>query len=93
VFPTLKALQLLFSCSASQIISDAGPQSLSGLYTGLNALRSGTTDRLLDNHMAVKYNSLRIRDMFLAEIAQLVEHATENRGVVSSILTLGTLGP
>jgi hypothetical protein len=26
-----------------------------------------------------------------AEIAQLVEHATENRGVVSSILTLGTL--
>jgi hypothetical protein len=27
-----------------------------------------------------------------AEIAQLVEHATENRGVVSSILTLGTLG-
>ena len=30
--------------------------------------------------------------MVLAEIAQLVEHATENRGVVSSILTLGTLG-
>ena len=29
----------------------------------------------------------------MAEIAQLVEHATENRGVVSSILTLGTLGP
>ena len=28
----------------------------------------------------------------MAEIAQLVEHATENRGVVSSILTLGTLG-
>ena len=27
-----------------------------------------------------------------ADIAQLVEHATENRGVVSSILTLGTLG-
>jgi hypothetical protein len=26
-----------------------------------------------------------------AEIAQLVEHATENRGVVSSILSLGTL--
>ncbi len=26
----------------------------------------------------------------LAEIAQLVEHATENRGVVSSILSLGT---
>lgn len=25
-----------------------------------------------------------------AEIAQLVEHATENRGVVSSILSLGT---
>jgi hypothetical protein len=28
----------------------------------------------------------------LAEIAQLVEHATENRGVASSILALGTLG-
>ena len=27
-----------------------------------------------------------------AEIAQLVEHATENRGVASSILALGTLG-
>ncbi len=27
-----------------------------------------------------------------AEVAQLVEHATENRGVVSSILSLGTLG-
>jgi hypothetical protein len=26
----------------------------------------------------------------LAEIAQLVEHATENRGVLSSILSLGT---
>ena len=30
--------------------------------------------------------------IFLAEIAQLVEHATENRGVASSILALGTLG-
>ena len=29
-------------------------------------------------------------DDFRAEIAQLVEHATENCGVVSSILTLGT---
>jgi hypothetical protein len=29
---------------------------------------------------------------YLAEIAQLVEHATENRGVPSSILGLGTLG-
>ena len=28
----------------------------------------------------------------LAEIAQLVEHATENRGVASSILALGTEG-
>ena len=28
----------------------------------------------------------------IAEIAQLVEHATENRGVPSSILGLGTLG-
>jgi len=28
----------------------------------------------------------------LAEIAQLVEHATENRGVGSSILPLGTCG-
>ncbi len=27
-----------------------------------------------------------------AEIAQLVEHATENRGVASPILALGTLG-
>ena len=27
-----------------------------------------------------------------AEIAQLVEHATENRGVASSILALGILG-
>jgi hypothetical protein len=27
-----------------------------------------------------------------AEIAQLVEHATENRGVASSILALGTPG-
>src|SRR6476660_1384647 len=27
-----------------------------------------------------------------AEIAQLVEHATENRGVASSILALGTTG-
>jgi hypothetical protein len=26
-----------------------------------------------------------------AEIAQLVEHATENRGVASSILALGTI--
>ena len=30
--------------------------------------------------------------MVLAEIAQLVEHATENRGVHSSILCLGTPG-
>ncbi len=29
---------------------------------------------------------------FKAEIAQLVEHATENRGVASPILALGTLG-
>jgi hypothetical protein len=28
-----------------------------------------------------------------AEIAQLVEHATENRGVASSILALGTTHP
>ena len=28
-----------------------------------------------------------------AEIAQLVEHATENRGVASSILALGTSRP
>ncbi len=28
--------------------------------------------------------------MTRAEIAQLVEHATENRGVASSILALGT---
>ena len=28
-----------------------------------------------------------------AEIAQLVEHATENRGVASSILALGTTNP
>ena len=28
-----------------------------------------------------------------AEIAQLVEHATENRGVASSILALGTTAP
>jgi hypothetical protein len=28
----------------------------------------------------------------LAEIAQLVEHATENCGVASSILALGTIG-
>lgn len=27
-----------------------------------------------------------------AEVAQLVEHSTENAGVVSSILTLGTFG-
>ena len=27
---------------------------------------------------------------FVAEVAQLVEHSTENAGVVSSILTLGT---
>jgi hypothetical protein len=31
-------------------------------------------------------------DNVQAEIAQLVEHATENRGVASSILALGTLG-
>ena len=29
--------------------------------------------------------------MFGAEVAQSVEHSTENAGVVSSILTLGTL--
>ena len=28
---------------------------------------------------------------FVAEVAQSVEHSTENAGVVSSILTLGTL--
>ncbi len=37
-------------------------------------------------------NQLRLGRQWLAEIAQLVEHATENRGVVSSILTLGTPG-
>ena len=33
-----------------------------------------------------------MQDHFQAEIAQLVEHATENCGVASSILALGTLG-
>ena len=31
--------------------------------------------------------------LLYAEIAQLVEHATENRGVASSILALGTKTP
>ena len=31
-----------------------------------------------------------VRKVHRAEIAQLVEHATENRGVASSILALGT---
>ena len=48
---------------------------------------------MLDKLMGVKYNFGRFKEVHLAEIAQLVEHATENRGVVSSILTLGTLGP
>ncbi len=30
--------------------------------------------------------------MILAELAQLVEHMTENHGVASPILALGTLG-
>jgi hypothetical protein len=30
--------------------------------------------------------------LIYAEIAQLVEHMTENHGVASSILALGTLG-
>jgi hypothetical protein len=47
---------------------------------------------LLDKPLTLKYNSGRFSDWLSAEIAQLVEHATENRGVVSSILTLGTLG-
>ena len=39
----------------------------------------------------VKSRTLNKKHAF-AEIAQLVEHATENRGVPSSILGLGTLG-
>ncbi len=35
---------------------------------------------------------LKLTNSMHAEIAQLVEHATENRGVVSSILSLGTPG-
>ena len=35
---------------------------------------------------------LKLNNQIPAEIAQLVEHATENRGVVSSILSLGTTG-
>jgi hypothetical protein len=31
--------------------------------------------------------------MLLAEVAQLVEHGTENAGVDSSILSLGTTNP
>jgi hypothetical protein len=41
----------------------------------------------------VKYlRSLKEVVNLQAEIAQLVEHATENCGVASSILALGTLG-
>ena len=41
--------------------------------------------RFLDTPQTASYNPAG------AEIAQLVEHATENRGVASSILALGTL--
>ena len=37
--------------------------------------------------------TIKMWDDLAAEIAQLVEHATENRGVHSSILCLGTNRP
>ena len=39
---------------------------------------------MLDTHIANDYN------IFCAEVAQSVEHLTENQGVPSSILGLGT---
>ena len=46
--------------------------------------------------LTIPLSSSKITDAltteYPAEIAQLVEHATENRGVHSSILCLGTLG-
>ena len=45
----------------------------------------GLEEKLLDRHLALRYNIVAT-----AEVAQLVEHATENRGVRSSILRLGT---
>ena len=39
---------------------------------------------------AVGSEWIRVAGHRRAEIAQLVEHATENRGVASSILALGT---
>jgi hypothetical protein len=39
-----------------------------------------------------KISPAQLKERFQAEIAQLVEHTTENCGVASSILALGTLG-
>ncbi len=50
---------------------------------------------MLDNPLTCRYNSAALKRLtkdILAEIAQLVEHMTENHGVASSILALGTLG-
>jgi hypothetical protein len=41
---------------------------------------------------ACKISPAQIKEWIMAEIAQLVEHTTENCGVASSILALGTLG-
>jgi hypothetical protein len=41
---------------------------------------------------ACKISPAQLKGSLQAEIAQLVEHTTENCGVASSILALGTLG-
>ena len=52
----------------------------------------GFYHKLLVSWQFISYNQERLRKFFSkAEIAQLVEHATENRGVGGSSPPLGTI--
>jgi hypothetical protein len=70
------------------------PELVLGHFPAPRSARRGPV--LLDNPPSLVYNLTRYTGPgvlalgLLAEIAQLVEHATENRGVHSSILCLGT---
>ncbi len=61
-----------------------------GLGIASLALLARNDGTLLDRPPAHLYNLPSPHEWAFAEVAQLVEHATENRGVAGSIPALGT---
>ena len=74
-------------------LRDLAPLPKSGLRFGKAVDRRRPHHPIYDhNHSACRLDTVTPSDYHIleAEVAQLVEHSTENAGVVSSILTLGT---